>query len=261
MVQRVTLRRRLSYNTASNRREVARTPGGKLVYLYKKKPGGHPKCGDCKTRLCGIIAARPREYSRISKTKKKVFRTYGGSLCHKCLRQRIVRAFLIEEQRIVIKVLKAQQGPTRPTEKKKYQCGRVVNQEVFWIRCGRLLRLKMVQRVTLRRRLSYNTASNRREVARTPGGKLVYLYKKKPGGHPKCGDCKTRLCGIIAARPREYSRISKTKKKVFRTYGGSLCHKCLRQRIVRAFLIEEQRIVIKVLKAQQGPVRPAGKQK
>jgi large subunit ribosomal protein L34e len=115
----------------------------------------------------------------------------------------------------------------------------------------------MVQRLTLRRRLSYNTSSNRREIVRTPGGKLVYLYKKKPGNVPKCGDCKRRLCGITPARPRELSRLSKTKKKVFRAYGGVLCHKCLRQRIVRAFLIEEQRIVVKVLKAQQAQAKAA----
>jgi len=32
--------------------------------------------------------------------------------------------------------------------------------------------------------------------------------------------------------------------------GGSRCHKCVRDRIIRAFLIEEQKIVVKVLKAQ-----------
>ena len=33
---------------------------------------------------------------------------------------------------------------------------------------------KMVQRITYRRRLSYNTKSNKRKVVRTPGGKLVF---------------------------------------------------------------------------------------
>ena len=35
-----------------------------------------------------------------------------------------------------------------------------------------------------------------------------------------------------------------------RAYGGSRCATCVRQRIVRAFLIEEQKIVKKVLKSQ-----------
>ncbi|XP_045213789.1 60S ribosomal protein L34-like [Mercenaria mercenaria] len=110
----------------------------------------------------------------------------------------------------------------------------------------------MVQRLTFRRRLSYNTNSNRRKVSKTPGGKLVYLYKKKLGSIPKCGDCKAvKLHGITPARPKELMSMSKRLKTVSRTYGGSRCHKCVRDRIIRAFLIEEQKIVVRVLKAQE----------
>ena len=35
-----------------------------------------------------------------------IFRAYGGVLSHKAVREKIVRAFLIEEQKIVMKVLK-----------------------------------------------------------------------------------------------------------------------------------------------------------
>ena len=31
--------------------------GGKLVYLYTKKPGTNPKCGDCKCNLRGVSAS------------------------------------------------------------------------------------------------------------------------------------------------------------------------------------------------------------
>ena len=61
---------------------------------------------------------------------------------------------------------------------------------------------------------------------------------------------------IPALRPSEYARISKRQKKVSRAYGGSRCAQCVRQRIVRAFLIEEQKIVKKVLK-QQAAMAPA----
>jgi large subunit ribosomal protein L34e len=53
-----------------------------------------------------IPALRPREYSQISKPKKTVNRAYGGSRCSNCVKDRVVRAFLIEEQKIVKKVLK-----------------------------------------------------------------------------------------------------------------------------------------------------------
>eukprot|EP00178_Gracilaria_changii_P014405 TRINITY_DN40608_c0_g1_i1.p1 TRINITY_DN40608_c0_g1~~TRINITY_DN40608_c0_g1_i1.p1 ORF type:complete len:115 (+),score=0.68 TRINITY_DN40608_c0_g1_i1:37-381(+) len=108
----------------------------------------------------------------------------------------------------------------------------------------------MAQRLTLRRRLSYNTNSNRRKVCKTPGGRLVYHYQKKLGTLPKCGDCKVKLHGISPSRPSDRPNMTKRLKTVSRTYGGSRCHRCVRERIIRAFLIEEQKIVVKVLKAQ-----------
>ncbi|XP_051889952.1 large ribosomal subunit protein eL34 [Mobula hypostoma] len=110
----------------------------------------------------------------------------------------------------------------------------------------------MVQRLTYRRRLSYNTTSNKKRLSRTPGNRIVFLYTKKVGKAPKsaCGICPGRLRGIRAVRPKVLMRLSKTKKHVSRAYGGSMCAKCVRDRIKRAFLIEEQKIVVKVLKAQ-----------
>ncbi|KAI8598548.1 ribosomal protein L34e-domain-containing protein [Dissophora ornata] len=55
---------------------------------------------------------------------------------------------------------------------------------------------KMAQRLTYRRRLSYNTKSNRTRVVKTPGGRLTWLYEKKPGTAPKCGDCGVALPGV-----------------------------------------------------------------
>eukprot|EP00298_Acanthocystis_sp_HF-20_P005433 c15601_g1_i1.p1 GENE.c15601_g1_i1~~c15601_g1_i1.p1 ORF type:complete len:108 (+),score=30.13 c15601_g1_i1:59-382(+) len=101
MVQRLTYRRRLSYNTTSNKVRVVKTPGGKLTYQYVKKRAGPVRCGDCKVPLHGIPRLRPREYSRLSKRQKTVSRSYGGTKCAKCVRSRIVRAFLVEEQKIV----------------------------------------------------------------------------------------------------------------------------------------------------------------
>ncbi|KAF9045282.1 ribosomal protein L34Ae [Panaeolus papilionaceus] len=109
----------------------------------------------------------------------------------------------------------------------------------------------MAQRVTLRKRQPYNTTSNRRRVLKTPGGKLVYHHLKKLGTAPKCGDCGLALAGVPALRPREYATISKRQKSVQRAYGGSRCGDCVRSRILRAFLVEEAKIVKKVIKQQQ----------
>ncbi|KAG4305695.1 hypothetical protein PORY_000605, partial [Pneumocystis oryctolagi] len=108
----------------------------------------------------------------------------------------------------------------------------------------------IMQRLTYRRRLSYNTPSNKVYIIKTPGNELRYLHRKKNGKPPRCGDCHQKLQGIPALRPREYSRISKNKKSISRAYGGSRCADCVKNRIMRAFLIEEQKIVKKVLKTQ-----------
>merc|ERR1719251_421406 len=108
----------------------------------------------------------------------------------------------------------------------------------------------MVQRITYRRRLSYNTKSNKRRITRTPGGNLVVQYTKKKPTIPKCPISGIKLKGIKATRPSDRPRLSLRHKKVYRAYGGVLSHKAVRDKIVRAFLIEEQKIVNKVLKAQ-----------
>ena len=108
----------------------------------------------------------------------------------------------------------------------------------------------MVQRVTYRRRLSYNTRSNRVKKVRTPGGKLVLQYLKKRPHVPKCPITGVKIKGVKPATNQEKSRMFRRMKTVTRAYGGVLSHKAVRDKIVRAFLIEEQRIVLKMLTAK-----------
>merc|ERR1711907_317357 len=82
-------------------RPQGQDPGRRARAALHGQKGQAPICGDCKTKLSGIPALRPSEYKRISKRQKKVSRAYGGSRCGSCVRQRIVRAFLIEGQKIV----------------------------------------------------------------------------------------------------------------------------------------------------------------
>merc|ERR1712216_395041 len=111
-------------------------------------------------------------------------------------------------------------------------------------------RRTMVQRLTYARRHSYNTKSNRVKVIKTPGGKLAFQYRKKNRQTPKCGDCGDKLRGILAVAPKSFRHLKKRQRHVSRAYGGSRCAHCVRNRVVRAFLIEEQKIVKRVLKAQ-----------
>ena len=74
-----------------------------MHYLVKKSQG--PKCGDCGTSLQGIKHLVNHRYKKVVKREKTVSRAYGGSRCASCVRLRIVRAFLIEEQKIVKKMI------------------------------------------------------------------------------------------------------------------------------------------------------------
>ena len=82
-------------------------------------------------------------------------------------------------------------------------------------------------------------------------GRLVYHYNKKVAKGPRCGDCGKSLPGIPHLRPKEYRGISKRQKNVSRAYGGNKCSGCVRDRVVRAFLCEERKIVKNVLKAKK----------
>ncbi|KAH9449114.1 hypothetical protein Pst134EB_019948 [Puccinia striiformis f. sp. tritici] len=60
---------------------------------------------------------------------------------------------------------------------------------------------------------------------------------------------------VPALQPVQCATISKRVKTVQRPYGGSHCGNCVRHRIVRAFLVEEAKIVKKVLKSQAVPMK------
>ena len=50
---------------------------------------------------------RNAQQGRAAKSDLSVSRAYGGNRCHTCVKTRITRAFLIEEQKIVKRVLRA----------------------------------------------------------------------------------------------------------------------------------------------------------
>ena len=115
---RVTYKRRHAYATKSNRTYKVKTPGGKLVLHYIKKKAQTPKCGDCKCALPGIKRMKCYDYKNAKKREKTVSRAYGGSRCAGCVRQRVVRAFLIEEQKIANKMLQEKQKKDAKAEDK-----------------------------------------------------------------------------------------------------------------------------------------------
>lgn len=122
---RVAYRRKTHYATRSNRVKFVRTPGNKLVLQKREKRGGgsftpwvlgHKRIGGTKR----LTHAQLKKGSL--RHNKTVSRAYGGVLSHDQVRDRIVRAFLLEEQRIVRKVVEAEgkfQRDKKRAQKKK----------------------------------------------------------------------------------------------------------------------------------------------
>ena len=116
-------------------------------------------------------------------------------------------------------------------------------------------------RITYRKRHSYRTATNKARPVKTPGGKLVARYIAKTGTVPKCAETGKPLAGIPALRPYKFSSLPKHKRSVSRPYGGTLCGGAVRERILRAFILEEAKIVKKVLVAKAKAGKKSGKSK
>lgn len=106
-------------NTRSNKIKTVKTPGGILRAQHVKKLAKRPRCGDTGVPLQGIASLRSRQYATISKTKKTVSRAYGGKLSANSVKERIVRAFLIEEQKVVKRVVKEQTEAAKKDASKK----------------------------------------------------------------------------------------------------------------------------------------------
>jgi len=107
-------------------------------------------------------------------------------------------------------------------------------------------------RYTRKGRHSYNSRSNKTRPVRTPGGKLVAQIITKRTKGPRCSDCKMAIQGVKHLHKSAYKNLKKRERTVSRVYGGSCCAPCVRQRIMRAFLLEEQKAVKKVLAERQG---------
>ncbi|KAF2291914.1 hypothetical protein GH714_036089 [Hevea brasiliensis] len=69
--------------------------------------------------MAQIPHLRPAEYkrSRLSRNRRTVNRAYGGVLSGGAVRERIIRAFLVEEQKIVKKVLKIQKAKEKQSSR------------------------------------------------------------------------------------------------------------------------------------------------
>jgi len=106
----------------------------------------------------------------------------------------------------------------------------------------------MAARVTYRRKHTYRTKSNVVRKFRTPGGKLTVQYMDKRVKRAVCSETGQLLNGI----PRKPARsVTKKQRTVTRPYGGVLSGNEVRNRIKRAFLNEEMRVLKNSVQAKK----------
>ncbi|MDR1721666.1 MAG: 50S ribosomal protein L34e [Methanobrevibacter sp.] len=75
------------FRSRSYKRTFKKTPGGVTVLRYKKKKPSKHVCAECGQVLHGVPRGRPYEIRKLSKSKKRPNRPYGGQLCSKCARK------------------------------------------------------------------------------------------------------------------------------------------------------------------------------
>ncbi|HLG24621.1 MAG TPA: 50S ribosomal protein L34e [Candidatus Nanoarchaeia archaeon] len=76
----------------SLRKIYTKVPGNRTAIHYKRKKPKTQKCGGCGAVLAGIPREFPFKMKTMAKTQKRPQRPYGGVLCTKCLRNKIVMA-------------------------------------------------------------------------------------------------------------------------------------------------------------------------
>jgi len=72
------------------RRVYRKTPGGRTVLHHVKRKPSKAICSECGKVLCGVPRERPYKMQRMAKTKKRPERPFGGMLCSKCSRLKII---------------------------------------------------------------------------------------------------------------------------------------------------------------------------
>jgi len=64
-----------------------KTPGGLLRFIFRRKMYSKHKCAICSGELAGVPRGKPAVIGRLTKSKRRPTRPFGGQLCSKCTRK------------------------------------------------------------------------------------------------------------------------------------------------------------------------------
>jgi len=77
------------------KRKHITTPGHTSVVAYHKPNPNIPRCGITKDKLNGVPRIRAGKYGKISKSKTRPNRKYGGNFSHSAVKKALEKAIWI----------------------------------------------------------------------------------------------------------------------------------------------------------------------
>lgn len=102
-MQPIVIHHGATYKNASNQRVRKVTASGKIKDVRVAKKAKKHRCHGCNRLLLSIASLRPAAFSRLTLAQRRVSRPYGSTHCGKCVANKVVAAFLTEEERLLSK--------------------------------------------------------------------------------------------------------------------------------------------------------------
>ncbi|KAI4291843.1 large subunit ribosomal protein L34e [Pancytospora philotis] len=102
-MQPVVIHHGATYKNAGNQRVRVVTESGKIKDLRVAKKAKKHRCHGCNRLLPSIAALRPAAFSRLTLSQRRVARPYGSTHCGKCVANKVITAFLTEEEKLLRK--------------------------------------------------------------------------------------------------------------------------------------------------------------
>ncbi|MGQ9726391.1 MAG: 50S ribosomal protein L34e [Candidatus Bathycorpusculaceae bacterium] len=78
--------------TRTKKRVYKSLPGGSRKLHFKQKPNASPCCSSCGRPLSGIPRITTSEMRKLNRSKRRVWRPFGGQICHNCLKNALKQA-------------------------------------------------------------------------------------------------------------------------------------------------------------------------
>ncbi|MEM3622507.1 MAG: 50S ribosomal protein L34e [Candidatus Bathyarchaeia archaeon] len=78
--------------TRSRKRQKTKLPGGRSQVHYKRKKTPAPSCFICGQPLAGIPKTIPSKMRKLNRSKRRIWRPFGGQICHNCLQNALKQA-------------------------------------------------------------------------------------------------------------------------------------------------------------------------